>query len=908
MWVSACGGQSAHSLMVAGQEQLDKRDVKTAVISLKSALQADPKLVEARTLLGRALLESGDPGGAVLELTKALELSADSNRALPLLAKALLLRGEHKRLVTQFGDRNLTDAASQAVFKAQLATAWAYQGDRARTEAAINDALKAQPDAPAARLLQVRLLAGDGKFDSALAQINALVASHPSMAEAWHLQGELLALQQTDHKAAIEAFQKALTLDKLFVPAHVALVNAHIRGNDLDAARRQTDTLKELLPQHPQAVLADAQLAYAGRDFKKARESTQMLVRGAPNNTSVLVLAGAVEAQAGSPLQAQAHFAKALQLDPNLRLARVNLARTHLRLGQPARSLEVIQPLVGAQGHDVEAMAVAGDAALQLGDPRAAEGFFTRAAKANPTDERVRTALALTQLSRGDSTQAFAQLEALQSQSKDTYVDMALVSERLKRNELDAALAAVDRMVKKGPEVAATHELRGRVLLARKDHAGARAALERALSIDPTMFAAVSNLASIDLLEKKPEEAVKRMRAAIQADPRNHYAHMGLAELRARQGAPLEEIRPILQGAIKAAPTESAPRVAMIDLLQRHRQNKEALTAAQEAAAAMPNDSDVLDALGRVQASGGDNQQAISTFRRITGIDSHTARPHVRLADVLRANGQNTAAVASLRRALEIEPDLEIARARLIEVLVSEGRTKDALDIARDFQKRASKSAVGYLLEAGVHKRARNNDASVLALKQGLQHASDKSELALQYYKSLLGSKQDAEADRFALQWVKEHPEDAGMHYQLGVTLVTRGQLADAERWLQTAVKLRPHHILALNNLAWVLAMQDKPGAVAVAQRAADLAPKQPAIVDTLATALASEKQYAKALEASRQAVEMAPGDMPMRLNLAKIALLAGDKAAAKAELDRLAGLGARFPYQAEVDKLRQQL
>ncbi len=906
--LAGCLGESAKSLREAGRLELEKKDPRAAVINLKNALQAEPSSVETRFLLGRALLESGEPAAAVVELNRSLDQRYDANKVMPLLARAMLLSGEQKRLTTLFNDIELSDKNSQAALKSSLATAWGLLGDKAKTEASVAAALAAVPEFANARMLEVRLVAGSGNYDKALALTEDILTRNPNSAEAWHLKGELLAFAKKDEPGAAQAYRRALALERAFVPGHVALINSHIRTGDLDAARKQADAFRELLPRHPQLVFADAELAYAAKDYKKAREGLQLLLRSTPNNTLLLVMSGAVEANSGSLLQAQAHFAKVLQLDPNLRIARVNLARVNLRLGQPARALETVQPLVVPEKDDPEALSLAGDAALQLSDARAAESFYSRAAKSKPGDDRIDTALALTQLTRGDDSRAFDRLQALQSQSKDTYVDLALVSERMKRNQFDAALVAVDAMVQKQPNEATTHELRGRVLLGKRDLPGARAAFEKAVTLDPQLFTATSNLATIDLMEKKPERAQQRMRDVIKADPRNHFAYMALAELRQREGAKLDEVRQLLVDAVKAAPADPAPRLQLIDTMMRRRQLKDALTFAQEAAAALPNDSDVLDALGRAQAQSGDTQQAISTFRRVTGIDGGSARPHVRLADVLRTSGNNGAAVASLRRALELEPDLEIARARLIEVLVNDGRMKEALDISRDMQKRAPASSAGYLMEVGVHRRAKANDEALAALRLGLSRAVDKADLASQMVKQLQSMKMNAEADRFASGWVKENPEDAGVIYLLGINAITAGELAKAEGFLQRAVKLRPTNALALNNLAWVLAMQGKPGAVGFAQRAVEQAPKQPAILDTLATALAAEKDIPKALEVSRQAVDMAPGDMALRLNLARIALQAGEKKIARAELDRLATLGARFPFQAEVQKLQAQL
>ena len=112
--------------------------------------------------------------------------------------------------------------------------------------------------------------------------------------------------------------------------------------------------------------------------------------------------------------------------------------------------------------------------------------------------------------------------------------------------------------------------------------------------------------------------------------------------------------------------------------------------------------------------------------------------------------------------------------------------------------------------------------------------------------------------------------------------------------------------MLALNNLAYVLAMQKKPGAVALAERALQRAPKSAAVLDTLALALAAEQQLPRALDVQKQAVAAAPDNHGFRLQLAKLMVQSGDKANARSELSALAALGNKFPRQAEVAALIQ--
>jgi tetratricopeptide (TPR) repeat protein len=98
----------------------------------------------------------------------------------------------------------------------------------------------------------------------------------------------------------------------------------------------------------------------------------------------------------------------------------------------------------------------------------------------------------------------------------------------------------------------------------------------------------------------------------------------------------------------------------------------------------------------------------------------------------------------------------------------------------------------------------------------------------------------------------------------------------------------QPSHPDALNNLAWLLAQQRSPRALELARRALVLQPRNPGYLDTLATALSLQGKLPEALEAQKQAVEIAPSDPALRLRLAKLAKDSGDTALARRELEKV--------------------
>ena len=127
-----------------------------------------------------------------------------------------------------------------------------------------------------------------------------------------------------------------------------------------------------------------------------------------------------------------------------------------------------------------------------------------------------------------------------------------------------------------------------------------------------------------------------------------------------------------------------------------------------------------------------------------------------------------------------------------------------------------------------------------------------------------------------------------------------------AEGHFRAALETQPEHPATLNNLAWVLLQQNKPGALPYAEKANQLVPNQAEFMDTLAAALAREGQLAKAVDLQRKALAKAPQAAApgYRLRLAKLLLKAGDADKARTELEALKALGDKFSEQDEVTAL----
>ena len=902
MLLGACGGDSPESLILSSKDYLAKKDSKAAVIQLKNALQQNPNLAEARFLLGSTLLENGDVAGAEVELRKALELKHPADSTVPLLARAMLAGGQTKKLADEFGTTKLTSGEPLAALNTTLSAAYESMGKRDMATKLLAEALAASPNYVPARLADIRQTAANKDLTGTSSKLDALLSENPNNPEALLIKGNLLEFEG-DASGALAHYQKAIQARPSYLSAHSAAVGSLLRAEKTDEAVKQLDALKKIYAKHPQVYLLDAQINYQRKDYKAARESAQQLLRISPNNPLSLQMAGAIEYQLRSYLQAETYLAKALQSAPELRLARRLLASSHLRTGQPGKALETLQPLLASIDQDSALLALAGEAYLLQGDPKKAADYFAKSSKLEPENAAKKTSLALAHMAQGNAEYALQELEQISISDKGITADLALIAAHLRNNQIDKALKAIDALEIKQPNNPATHNLKARSLLAKKDMAGARQSFEKAVSINPTFFPAVASLATLDLLDKKPDEARKRFEAVIGADPKNIQALLALAELKAANDGNMDEVSALIGKAISAAPSESAPRLALIQYFLKVKENKKALTAANEAASAIQDKPEILDALGRTQQLAGDLNQAQVTYGKLAALQPASPLPLLRLAEIQFTNKNKEDGIKNLKKALEIKPDIVQAQRALIMLAMESKNTTDALDIARTVQKQRPKEAIGFLLEGDIHAVGRAWPAAINIFRSGLKQVAE-PELAIKLHGSLIASGNAAEAEKNAKAWLKEHPKDVAFRMYLGDRASGQKNYAHAASYYQTALSLQPNNALILNNLAWVLGQTKSTKALEYAEKANQIAPNQPGFMDTLAMLLADKGDTIKALELLNKAVAAAPEASGIQLNRAKVLISAGKKDEARKELEALAKLGDKFPGQAEVGEL----
>jgi tetratricopeptide (TPR) repeat protein len=137
-----------------------------------------------------------------------------------------------------------------------------------------------------------------------------------------------------------------------------------------------------------------------------------------------------------------------------------------------------------------------------------------------------------------------------------------------------------------------------------------------------------------------------------------------------------------------------------------------------------------------------------------------------------------------------------------------------------------------------------------------------------------------------------DDPEAVGEKLFLMQSLaMSYGQAEDHENARKTyeeILKINPYHVVALNNLAYLLIdhFNDAQSALPYAQQAAQLVPNEPSVLDTLGWTFALLGEHDLAIAVLRRSIGMNDGLAAVHYHAAEVFLQRADKDAAKRDAD----------------------
>ncbi len=352
----------------------------------------------------------------------------------------------------------------------------------------------------------------------------------------------------------------------------------------------------------------------------------------------------------------------------------------------------------------------------------------------------------------------------------------------------------------------------------------------KALTMSPNDARAHNNFGQTLQHAGRAEQAIVEYRTAIAARPNYPEAHNNLAIALDGAGLPGEAIEHY-KLAIEQNPGYAEAHSNLGRALAGQHRMDEAIAEYQQALRINPEFAEARNNLGFALASTGQLDDAVEQYQQAIQSDPKYAHAYNNLGVAQAMQGKLDDSISSFARALELDPAYTAAEGNLGHALLEGNRLDEAIGHLR------------HALDTGKETAELHNNLGMgLAEKGQLADAIPHFERALAM-----------------------DPRLAEAHSSLGIALMMQGHNPQAlDHWRQ-ALKIEPDNVLVLNNAAWMMAtspdpaLRNGPEAVALAEHAAKVTRGREAeILGTLAAAYAEAGDFAKAVEAQQQAIDVA--------------------------------------------------
>lgn len=825
--------ETAESYFLKAEQAFANKQLRTAEIQLKNALQQAPDHTPARLLLARIYLLSGQGNNAVTTLHTALN-GPDAAQARPIAVEALLLEGaQDKALALLPAD---PQSAQDLALRGDILRSMA-KPEQARQD--YEQALVQNPKQLHALVGLAYLAANQQQWADATTYTTTALTQYPDSYLAWLARAELLH-RQHDLPAAEQALETAL--DKITFPQDYRyyliqrqLVALLLNDRQLEKVRQQltklsSSPLKQRAANDYLISFARAVIAYDDNQLEEAKRQieTSLNLKRQP---AALLLGGAINTRLQHFEQAESLLGEFLSINPWHTRARNILAFVQLQKRTPDKALATLQPLADKNNNELSTLALLASAALSEGDSAQSTHFYQQALAMKPLDPAMTFGLVASQLQQQNYTQAIDELQKLRdNQIEVARVNLTLLKTYIQAGQLEKALRHVQQMPQEERATPLVATLEGTVYLLQNKPDQARQTLQQALQLQPGYPPAVQQLVLLATREGDEQQVNTLYQQAIDAGNPDPVLVSRYANHLVKDGK-LEQAQHLIEQSLQAHPDDLLINLTHAALLNQRNEPLQAIAILNRFQ--NRNSAGVAAELGKARLLQGDYVLARDAFLQAIALNPASPLPYFFSHWPYLALKQPEQAKQQLLKALEHQEDFLPALLALADIALAQQQVSQAKQYLDKAQARYPEQPPVLELAARLANAEQDWPVLLERLQQLFtlrQSAATAGQIAL--VQQRLGQADQAiEAARTATTLEPSNP--AG-HVLLGTIQMERGDLAGAEQAYRTALELQPENPVILNNLAWVLRNKDPQAALNYAQKAQALAPESREIEDTL--------------------------------------------------------------------------
>lgn len=722
----------------SGEKYYAEGKYREAAIQYRNAVQIDSRYADAHYKLSQADLRLGELNSALQELNRTVELAPDNYRAHIDLANLWVTVRNPDGSVPQ-------EALKQA--KVHL------------------DVLKdKQVNTPEAHEAWSNYYSAKGDLTAGIDEAQKMIALDPGRSESYLILAFLqLRAKMVDQAEA--SFKEATQVDPKDMNSLVALGNFYQSYHHFPEAEQQYRHAIEIAPTDPAPRWAVAHLLMQEGKRDDAEAFLKQTKKELADNPQGYGMLGDFYYLIGDLDKAAAEYgslSKDHPKDTKVKKLYIEVLILKNRLDEAAK---LDDEILKSTPRDVAALVYKAEIQLRQNNAAGAVDTLQSALKNDTNNPDAHFQLGIAYMQQNDAQHAESEWrEAVRIKPDLTNAHRWLAKIEIAHHDVDAVQQTADKIIQSQPFAADGYYIRSMAELARQQYADAQKDAEESMHRAPESPDPYFQLGNIQLAQKHYPDAEKFYQQALEKDPSSADALDGLMNTYVAQKHYDKAI-----AAVNAQISKSPNNSNFYDLLgtalfQGKKDYPGAEAALRKAVDLDKNNIDAIEKLGRVQVEQGSMDKALAVYLQATKDNPQEPRFFVLAGEFYEAKQNWEQAKAMYQQALSVSPSNPGACNNLAYLLLEHGGNVDvAMDMAQTARRGTPESP---------------NAADTLGWAY--------------YHKGIYPSAISQFQEALRLTEKAGFPDDAVIHYHLGLAFQKSNQITQARQQFEKAVKLKP--------------------------------------------------------------------------------------------------------------------
>ncbi|WP_417696464.1 tetratricopeptide repeat protein [Psychromonas sp.] len=689
---------------------------------------------------------------------------------------------------------------------------------------------------------EARIAAGNNDKEAALALLEKAIMNEPKNTEALMLKGFLLL-----EKGQIEQAESTLSFalselpsSDIFTPERINILKA--LTSILTSQGRSSEALlysRILSDEFPTATTINeyyvsAQEYYKRKQLGEAKEALQKILEIDPKNKKASTMLGVILYTEGDINGAEKYLSGMIDPEVNTPQLTQIYAMTQLKLNQSHDVLDILDGVIEYEER-LDTLTLYAIAAIAEKQFDKADIAIARIKKLFPDSPKL-TLIESSYLNEKSPDKEQEVLDLLAAGLAKNSSDLSLQTVYLKKLIAMQRLEEADRFianeVNKPGEAVGTRLLIANYYLYRNQYALAEQSFNQTLKISDNVQA-YYGLAQSKQLQQDWSSAFTYYNQIIDLYPEQIKAYYGAVISTQQQNKDPLNMEESLSN-------KHNPSVLALVLADYQFQKKQFSQADKMIKKAVNLPVELVD-------KGDTLQQQISNQRIIAAIRSkdYTSARELTLAQ------------------LQLTPTKPIFLMRLAAIETLSGQYAEADKVLKQVEVILPHNPQVVVLKAQL-AMTQKDDTTAIQLLTDEWNKNNNDEIAVELYK-IYQQSDKSKAEAFLSKWLVAAPSSLYANLNNGMLLQAKGENEAAIQAYEKVLSVSPNELRSLNNAAWLYSLEKNPKAEVLAAKAYEVAPNNPAVLDTYGWILHQSGKTAEARPLIKKALTLLPDNVEIQ-------------------------------------------